>query len=34
MQITPQYSYLPYNLGLVYQRMNRRRKRSRRIAGP
>ena len=25
MRITPQYSYLPYNLGLVYQRLNRRR---------
>ena len=24
MKITPQYSYLPYNLGLVYQRLNRR----------
>ena len=25
MRITPQFSYLPYNLGLVYQRLNRRR---------
>ena len=25
MKLTPQFSYLPYNLGLVYQRMNRRR---------
>ncbi len=25
MKITPQYSYLPYNLGLVYQRLNLRR---------
>ena len=24
MKITPQYSYLPYNLGLVYQRTNKR----------
>jgi Flp pilus assembly protein TadD len=24
MKLTPQYSYLPYNLGLVYQRLNRR----------
>ena len=24
MRLTPQYSYLPYNLGLVYQRLNRR----------
>ena len=24
MRLTPQYSYLPYNLGLVYQRVNRR----------
>ncbi len=25
MRITPQFSYLPYDLGLVYQRINRRR---------
>jgi Flp pilus assembly protein TadD len=24
IRLTPQYSYLPYNLGLVYQRLNRR----------
>src|SRR6202040_85396 len=24
IRLTPEYSYLPYNLGLVYQRLNRR----------
>ena len=34
MKITPQFGYLPYNLGLVYQRLNRAAKRRTSIARP